>query len=206
MTVVSTKEGKNLGKVSKMAVDTKKGKVVAFVLAGENQEEKVIQIEEVTAYGKDSLMVFSASSLKKVGELNDIAESVAFGRKIIGLKIMTDKGEGIGEVGSFHFDEKTGEITHYEVSGGPLPNLIEGKGLLPKAGVVTLGTDALVVTKEAAVVSETMKVGPGLKHIAAQLKAKTKKEVEETIKDIKKKTKVISDSFSEKSVSPKKKI
>ncbi len=63
-----------------------------------------------------------------------------------------------------------------------------------------------MVTKAAAVVSETMKVGTGLKHMAIQLKAKTKKEAEETIRDTKKKTNNITDSFNKKSVSSKKKI
>lgn len=203
--VVSKREGKDLGKIVKMAVDTKKRRVVGFVLGEGNKEEKVIRIEEVTAYGKDVVMVSSESSLKAVDELHEMAEAVRFGKKIIGLKIVTDQGESIGEVGSFYFDEGTGEITHYTVSSGLLPNLIDGKGLLAKDGIVTLGTDAIVIIKAAAVVSESMKVAPGLRHIAAQLKAKTKKEVTDTIKDIKKKAKYISGSFNKKPVLPKKK-
>lgn len=203
MIVTSTQEGKCLGRISKMAVDMKKRKVVGFVLEEDNKEEKVIRIQEVTAYGKDSVMVSSKSSLKTVCELSGVAEAAAFGRKIIGLRIVTDRGENIGEVESFYFNEKTGVITHYEVSGGLLPNLIDGKGLLPKEGVVALGEDALVVIKAAAVVSGEMKAGPGLKHMATRLKVRVKKDVAATAKDIKKIAGKISGLFCKKSVPSK---
>lgn len=139
-----------MGKVSKAAVDTTEGKVVALVFEDEKKKEKIISIDAAYTYGKDAVMISSEQRLKAISTLTDIAEAIAFGKKLIGLKICTDKGKDVGEVSSFHFDEKSGEITHYEASGDPFQEWVEGKGLLAQGGVASIGPDTLVVKATAA--------------------------------------------------------
>jgi len=148
MPVLSTQEGKDLGRISRMAIDLKEGQVVGFLIEDKNGREMLLPIGNVDTYGKDVIMAASESDLRNIDDLAEMAAAIEFGGKIIGLKIITKEGENFGEIASFCFDEKSGLITHYVTSRGVLNGLIHGEGLLPREGVWALSLDALVVTKK----------------------------------------------------------
>jgi hypothetical protein len=61
---------------------------------------------------------------------------------------------------------------------------MEGKGLLPREGVITLSLDALVVTKESLEISSIMKTGPGLKQKTSAMAYQTEEIVKGAIKKV----------------------
>lgn len=186
MPVFSSKEGKGLGWISKMAIDLKEGQVVGFLIDDKNGSEMFLPIGNVDTYGKDVIMAASESDLRNIDDLTEMAAAIEFGGKIIGLKIITKEGENFGEIASFCFDEKSGLITHYVTSRGLLNGLMHGKGLLPQEGVRALSLDALVVTKKAVEISDIMKTGPGIKQKTGAAVQKTEQVVKTTISKVEK--------------------
>ena len=157
MPVISSKEGKDLGRISKMAIDLKEGQVMGFLIEDKNGREMLLPIGNVDTYGKDVVMVASESDLRNIDDLAEMAAAIEFSGKIIRLKIITKEGENFGEIASFCFDEKSGVINHYVTSRDFLNDLMHGEGLLPQEGVRALSLDALVVTKKAVEISDIMK-------------------------------------------------
>ena len=184
MPVLSTKEGKDLGCISKMAIDLKEGQVVGFVIEDKKGREMFLPIGHVDTYGKDVVMASSETDLKEMNDLAEMAAAIEFGGKIIGLKIITKEGENSGEIVSFCFDEKSGLITHYVTSSGVLNGLMHGEGLLPREGVCALSLDALVVTKESVEVSDIMKTGPGIQQKTSAVVHKTEQIVKAAIRKV----------------------
>jgi uncharacterized protein YrrD len=186
--VLTIREGKDLGKVSKALVDTDEGRVIGFVLKDKYKKEGTLFIESIDTYGVDAIMVQSEEKVKSISEAPEKKEVIELGRDIIGLKIVTKTGKEVGKVSSFHFKNESGAITHYEASGGLLQSLIEGKGLVSQDGIVSIGKDALIVEEAAIKISEKMKVAPGLKHAAAKIKAKTAQTADKAAEKLKEKT------------------
>ncbi len=184
MPVLSTQEGKDLGRISRMAIDLKEGQVVGFLIEDKNGREMLLPIGNVDTYGKDVIMAASESDLRNIDDLAEMAEAIEFGGKIIGLKIITKEGENFGEIASFCFDEKSGLITHYVTSRGVLNGLIHGEGLLPREGVWALSLDALVVTKKSVEISDIMKTGPGIKQKTSAAVHKTEQIVKTAIRKV----------------------
>jgi sporulation protein YlmC with PRC-barrel domain len=50
MSVLATKEGKDMGRISKMAIDLKEGQVVGFLIENKNGSEMVLPIANVDTY------------------------------------------------------------------------------------------------------------------------------------------------------------
>ena len=163
MPVLSTMEGKDLGKLSEMAIDLKNSQVVGFLIEDKKGRKMFLPIGNVDTYGKDVVMASSESDMKKMDDLAGKAEAIELAEKIIGLKIITEQGEAVGEIASFCFDEKSGLITHYVTSKGVLGDFMDGKGLLPREGVCAFSLDALVVAQRSVEISDIMKVAPGMK-------------------------------------------
>ena len=87
MPVLSIQEGKDLGRISKMAIDLKEGQVVGFLIEDKNGREMLLPIGNVDTYGKDVIMAASESDLRNIDDLAEMAAAIEFGGKIIGLKI-----------------------------------------------------------------------------------------------------------------------
>jgi uncharacterized protein YrrD len=184
MTVLSTKEGKHLGKISRIAVDLKDARVVGFLVQDRNEGKRLLPVGNVTTYGRDVVMASSANDLEDLSNLSVMAKAAEFGEKIVGLNIVTKNGEDVGKIGAFCFDKKSGLITHYETSEGAFSDLMEGRGLLSRDGVCALSLDALVVTETSIRVSDIMKTGPGIKHKLDKIIYKTERRVKEATKKL----------------------
>ena len=127
------------------------------------------------------------------------------GVEIIGAVEQVNLGKDVGEVSSFHFNEKSGEMISYEASGGLFQDLFEGKGLLPGEGIVSVGVDALVVREEFADATKIKKVESRFKNTLDKVVSTTEWTVEETAKRLSKTARDASDFFTGKSSKSKKK-
>jgi uncharacterized protein YrrD len=74
-----------------------------------------------------------------------LAQAIKKRIKWIDLQVIKDSGEQVGDLSNFIFDDKSGEISSYEISGGIFHKLIEGSVNLPKEGVVSIGPDCMVI-------------------------------------------------------------
>jgi uncharacterized protein YrrD len=184
--VLSTKEGKNLGTLSRAVVDPKdNGVIIGFIVENSNSGEMYLPIKNVVSYGEDAVMAGSEKDLKAFYDKPEIIDAIELGKKIIGLDVLTRKGERIGMIDSFFFNKETGQITHYITSESRFNSLIDGKGLLTVDGVYTLGFDALVVFQESDEIASIMKTEPGLRHKANSIIRKAEEGIKGLVNKVK---------------------
>lgn len=181
MPVLSIQEGKELGKIVQIAVKPEDGKVIGFLVENEKTGTAVLPVEHTVEYGNDMVMASSATKLRSLGDLAKSEGLTDYEGNVIGLKIITEEGAYIGNVGTFYFDDVNGIITHYTTSEGPYSDFMEGKGLLPAPGVTAVSSDALVVTKDSAELADVLKTKPGLKQKTGAIKGKAEKGIQKAI-------------------------
>ncbi|MBN1586735.1 MAG: hypothetical protein JW937_04820 [Candidatus Omnitrophica bacterium] len=169
--VYSISEGKVLGRVVQSAVEADPGRVSALLVDDMKAEEALIRVEDIETFGIDALMIRSEENLTKPVPWSEVDQDLELGGRINGVPVLSKSGERLDLVViSFFFRPGSGEITHFEVSGGLLRDMLEGKGLLPREGVISIGPDALIVTEDAQTIVETIKAGPSLIDSAKRLK------------------------------------
>ena len=150
--VLSLADGAKLQTVSDVIVDPSGQRLVALVVdeGGLMSSAKVVPIEEVTSFGKDAVVVRSHDSIIATNQNQALRDIVDQDEKILGKKVFTVSGDDQGSVGDIYFDERTGTVVGYEVSGGLLGDAAKGTSYLPTDEITTIGVDVIYVEPEVA--------------------------------------------------------
>jgi uncharacterized protein YrrD len=158
--IYSIQEGKKCGKVCDMVTDFSAHRVLGIVSDRERDIPKeLIPIDSVVNFGIDAVMIQSADQVESADSDKPLAQAIKKRIKWIDLQVIKDSGEQVGELSNFVFDDKSSEISSYEISGGIFHKLIEGSVDLPKEGVVSIGPDCMVIKRDTEVVVKEAK-GP----------------------------------------------
>ncbi len=158
--IYSIQEGKKCGKVCDMVTDFSAHRVLGIVSDRERDIPKeLIPIDSVVNFGIDAVMIQSADQVESADSDKPLAQAIKKRIKWIDLQVIKDSGEQVGELSNFVFDDKSSEISSYEISGGIFHKLIEGSVDLPKEGVVSIGPDCMVIRRDTEVVVKEAK-GP----------------------------------------------
>ena len=70
--------------------------------------------------------------------------------KIIGKKVFTSSGDSQGSISDIYFDEPTGAVVGYEVSGGLLGDVAKGTSYLATDEITSIGKEVIFVPPEVA--------------------------------------------------------
>ena len=156
--IYSIQEGKNCGKLQDMAIDFSAHRVLGIVskLDGDIPKE-LIPIDSVVNFGTDAMMIQSADQVKSTDSDEPLAQAIKKWIKWIDLQVIKDGGEQVGTLSNFVFDDKSGEIFSYEISGGISPKFMEGSVNLPKEVVVSISSDCMVIKQDTEVVVKEAK-------------------------------------------------
>jgi uncharacterized protein YrrD len=145
MPVVSVGEGKELGRVDTLLVDPDEASVRWLRLGkgGFFGETRVIAVRAIEAIGENAITVDSEASATRIEEVAEAQELVRDKRRLVGNRVLTEKGRLLGEIHDFELDEDTFRILQYEVGKGDLlgaqPHYIAAERVL------TIGPDAVLV-------------------------------------------------------------
>jgi sporulation protein YlmC with PRC-barrel domain len=74
---------------------------------------------------------------------------------LLGTPVVTTRGERIGQIGDMYFEETSGTIVGYEVSGGALGDAMRGTSWLPLSAIQVIGPDAVIAEPVAADIVES---------------------------------------------------
>jgi uncharacterized protein YrrD len=158
--IYSIQEGKKCGKLCDMVIDFSAHRVLGIVSELERDIPKeLIPIDSVVNFGTDAVMIQSVGNVEGADSDKPLAQAVKKRIKWIDLQVIKDSGEQVGDLSNFVFDDKSGEISSYEISGGIFQKLIEGSVNLPKEGVVSIGPDCMVIKHDTEVLVNEAK-GP----------------------------------------------
>ena len=148
---VSVREGgQEAGKVKDLIVDASGKQVLGFIISeGLLKSTKVAPWAALQAIGPDAVVISARSSIVKASQATEIKEALDAGTSIRGLRLQTTEGKALGKVEDFYFNEVTGTVEGYEVSGGIVSDTFGGRSFLPTPTSIELGKDVAFVGPEA---------------------------------------------------------
>ena len=158
--VVAYDTGERFETVLDLIFDQDSNRLLGFLVdeAGWFSSSKVIPLSSIQAIGIDAIIVpskdteVSASDIQPiVGEASLKENRVLEHNNIMkGTKIMSTDGRDLGTMIDLYFDELTGEIEGYEVSGGIFADAYSGRSFVPAPETLKIGKDVAFVPSETA--------------------------------------------------------
>lgn len=152
--VLSLEDGVKLDSVNDVVVDALGRRVIALVVdeGGFMSSSKVVPFEEISSFGKDAVVVRATASVMSASERDDLRAMLEHDEKILGKKVFTTTGDDQGSIGDIYFDERSGDVVGYEVSGGLIGDASKGTSYLASDEIAEMGTDVIYVRPETAAV------------------------------------------------------
>lgn len=180
--VVAADTGKIIHKVHDVVIDSPGQQLLALLVdeGGLLASAQIIPFRDVASVGPDAVMVASETVVMAANEHPAVEKVVNADQKIVSLKVMTEDGQDLGTIADLYFDEQTGTIAGYEVSGGLMSDVKTGRSFLPAPKSQKLGRDVMIVPNDTVQLIESQ-VG-GLRGMAQQA-GKTVKEKTGQMKD-----------------------
>lgn len=154
--ILSLAEGARLDKVNDVVVEPGGRRVVALVVSdgGFMSSSKVVPIDLVSSFGKDAVIVASAESIVATDADPELRAVVEGEDKILGKNVFTTTGDEQGSIADIYFQETTGDVVGYEITGGMLGDAARGRSYLATDEITAIGDDVIYVEAETAATLE----------------------------------------------------
>ncbi len=110
----------------------------------------ILPMASVQAIGVDAVIVASKSAIVSASEFPQIQRILERDNILKGTKIMTLDGRDLGTMEDLYFDEMSGIIEGYEVSGGIFADAYSGRSFVPAPNTLKIGEDIAFVPSETA--------------------------------------------------------
>jgi len=145
--VLSLSDGRKIDNVKDLVISAGNDSIVALLVdeGGLLSSSKVVPIEAVTSFGKDAVVIDDASAIVSASADPDVKAILDRQDSLLGKKVFTDNGQQLGTISDVYFDEPTGRILGFEVSGGLLGDIARGVSYLPVDDIERMGPDLIFV-------------------------------------------------------------
>ncbi len=110
----------------------------------------VLPLSRVQAIGSDAVIVASRDDVISASEVPSIQSILERDNILKGTKIMTVDGRDLGTMSDLYFDDISGAIEGYEVSGGIFADAYSGRSFVPAPQTLKIGEDVAFVPSETA--------------------------------------------------------
>jgi uncharacterized protein YrrD len=145
--------GQKAGKVKDLVIDLNGQRVLGFVLVESAfKKTQVARWTGLQTIGENNVIFNTISDVVKAAGAPEIKEVLDSKLKFKGRKLQTTAGKDLGEIEDVQFDERTGQVLGYELSGG----IFSGHHFLPTPPAMEVGKDIVFVAPE---VEMTIKKG-----------------------------------------------
>lgn len=143
--IISISEGQQVGKVKSLVINPDKGSIDFLTIEHEDWQVsvKAIPYKKVVGIGEYAVTVESDSAVIDLNEIPIANQLVNKKIKITNTKVMTRKGELLGEVTEYFVDDETGNIL------GVLLNVTNREVTLASDSILTYGKDIIIVKEDA---------------------------------------------------------
>ncbi|BAY26777.1 PRC-barrel domain-containing protein [Calothrix sp. NIES-2100] len=150
--VVTYDAGKKIERILDLIFDQNRNQILGFLVEekGLFRDAKVIPLQEVQAIGLDAIVVNSKASVVEAHRIPAIKEILHKGIVLRGTKILTTEGLNLGGLVDLFFDEHSGLVEGYEVSGGVFADAYSGRSFVPAPETLKIGDDVAFVPPETA--------------------------------------------------------
>lgn len=141
--VIHQSTGRRLGEVTDLLLDPAGGRVVGLVLdCGWPSAARAVPVESIAGMGPDAVVVEDHPiGLEKVAGAG--ARPWSQVRRLSGKPVFSRSGRELGRLDDVLFDEASGEVKGYRLSGGFISDLLDGRATIAPSGL-TVGDEALL--------------------------------------------------------------
>lgn len=145
---VLTAQGERLGDVEDLLLSRSGRRVIGLLLAGGGllAGHRVYPYEEVRAVGDGAVVVSGREAVLRTRRRDRLERLSARRARLIGKRLMNANGDDLGVIADLVFDPEGGAVLGYELSGGFLRDVTEGRRFLPLTGGLRLGRDVVIWT------------------------------------------------------------
>jgi uncharacterized protein YrrD len=161
--VLSRSDGEKVGSVKDLIIGKDHAAIMALVIeeGGLFSKAKVVPMEKVASIGRDAVIISDSDDVVLADTFAAAKEIMDRDDQLIGKKVFTEKGDEFSAVSDICFDEESGQILGFEVSGGRVDNVSVGPSYLPMSDIVTIGPDAVLIKPDAVSRLVTQANAPG---------------------------------------------
>lgn len=145
--VLSQGSGAPVGRVEDMVLDTSCREVLGVLVRGDGLG--YYDLKELVGYAADVLEVVDRGAALPPRAVRSGGRSGAWGRALLGKRVVDDRGGDRGVLDDFWFDARSGRLTRWVLSDSVLGDLVTGRPTVPAPPAAAIGPDAIVVPRQA---------------------------------------------------------
>lgn len=153
--VVSIEQGEKVGTVDDLLFDLDRKRVVAFKLNKPGFLRAggiALRMDDVMSIGKDAVMIQNREQVRESKGERDL-QGLPDYSAISSLRVVTQDGTYVGNLATMRLDQKTGALTHLEITGGGFMDRLRRNQVVDISDVISMGTDVVVIPDKYAPVS-----------------------------------------------------
>ncbi len=141
--IVAYDTGEKVGRVRDLIFDQERNYLVALLVQerGLMSEARVLPLAAIQSIGMDAAIVSKAEYIIPAKLNSQVAAILDRNNIMNGTHIMTVSGQDLGKMVDLYFDETTGAIEGYEVSGGIFADAYSGRSFVPAVQTLRIGED-----------------------------------------------------------------
>ena len=141
--IVAYDTGEKVGRVRDLIFDQERNYLVALLVqeGGFMSDARILPLLAIQSIGMDAAIVSKADSIIPAKSDPKIAAILDRNNIMNGTHIMTVAGQDLGKMVDLYFDETTGAIEGYEVSGGIFADAYSGRSFVPAVQTLRIGED-----------------------------------------------------------------
>ncbi|WP_458412337.1 PRC-barrel domain-containing protein [Schinkia sp. CFF1] len=143
--IISILDGSEIGAVKSLVVNPDKGSIDFIIIEKEDWQVsvKAIPFKKVVGIGEYAVTVDSDNAVIDLNEIPIANQLVNKKIKINGSKVMTRKGELLGEIIEYYLDEDNGQIL------GASLNVSNREVIIASSSVITYGREIIIIKENA---------------------------------------------------------
>jgi len=150
--VVAYDSGEEFQTIVDLIFDQESNQLLGFLVdeGGWFSNALVLPLSNVQAIGADAVIVASRDAINSATEFPAMQSILERDNILKGTRIMTIDGRDLGTMVDLYFDDTTGAIEGYEVSGGIFADAYSGRSFVPAPDTLKIGEDIAFVPSETA--------------------------------------------------------
>jgi uncharacterized protein YrrD len=143
--VINRSNGEILGEVDDVIYRPVSSRILGLVIR--SKERYYTESDNIYKIGSDLIVLNHSSLVHEYQQSPGIGIAEQNGT-VIGETVITSDGDEIGAVNDLVIDEKNYQLVGYEVSGGVIQDVLQGRNILSFDENITYGKDALIINSE----------------------------------------------------------
>lgn len=139
--VLTFDTGEKVGEAKELLFDPENNRVLGLLIdeGGWFKERRVVPFGEIKSIGPDGVIIPSADVIVSAKGNEELSKAMETNRIIAGARVFTESGKDLGQIADIVFDEATGQIAGYDVSGGFLADRFRGQPFMPAPETIRVG-------------------------------------------------------------------